>query len=192
MPYIKFDTITSTNDFLKSYCKTRELPDFFYVLAEQQTKGRGQSTKTWQSDCCKNILLSIYLRPEMALKDQNILSQIVALSIVKVLQKFNIPAIKIKLPNDILADGKKIAGILIENSLQQQNWKHSIIGIGLNVLQTEFEDLPHATSMKTLTGQDFDRSEIVNCLLKQLKIYFKKPATEVTTEFNKYLQKITL
>ncbi len=189
MPYIKFDTIPSTNDFLKSYCKTQELPDFFYVITDHQSKGRGQHANTWESDCCKNILLSIYLKPYLSVTEQNILSQMVALSLVKVLQKFNISDIKIKLPNDILADGKKIAGVLIENKINGKNWIQSIIGIGLNVNQTNFKNLPMATSMKTLVGQDFEIKQIVDYLLGQLQFYYKVAPEQVSKEFNKWLNK---
>ncbi len=127
MDNIKFNTITSTNDFLKSYAKTHKISDFFYVLTDFQTGGRGQHSNIWQSECCENILISIYIKPDMALSQQAVLNQIVAVSIVKVLQKFNIPNVRIKLPNDILADGKKIAGILIENKIIGQKWLQSII-----------------------------------------------------------------
>jgi len=189
MKYIKFDTIISTNDFLKSYAKSQKLPDFFYVYADEQTNGRGQGSNTWQSNCCKNVLMSIFLMPEIKAEKQQFISQITALAIVKVLQKFNIPNLQIKLPNDILADGKKIAGILIENVINQQDIKQSIIGIGLNVNQTNFVNLPMAISMKNLTGTDFNRDIIVTELVKQLKYFYNLPPDMVSEVFNKYLTK---
>ncbi len=187
MHYIKFDTIESTNDFLKSYAKTKKLPDFFYVYADRQTKGRGQQSNTWQSDCCKNILISIFIQPELAVSQQQQLNQIVALSIVKVLEKFNISKVRIKLPNDIMADGRKIAGILIENVIRHQTWKQSIIGIGFNVNQTEFVNLPQATSMKLLTGKDYDREEIITLLMQELKINYKQNPDILSREFERLL-----
>ncbi len=187
MDYIKFDTITSTNDFLKSYAETHKISNFFYVIADVQTDGRGQHTNIWQSECCKNILISIFLQPDIDLAQQTRLNQIVAVSIVKVLQKFNIPEVQIKLPNDILAEGKKIAGILIENKIMGQKWLQSIIGIGLNVNQTDFVNLPKAVSMKQITGIDYNRDKIVKMLIQQLKICYQEPLEKIQKEFNNLL-----
>jgi len=188
MNYIKFDTITSTNDFLKRYGKITDLPDFFYVAADFQTKGRGQKVNTWQSECCRNILISFWLRPNIAVQDQQILSAVTALSLVKVLQKFNIPGVKIKLPNDILSGNKKIAGILIENSIKKNTWQNSVIGIGLNVNQTDFVQLPDATSMKKITGQNYNRQEIIDLLQTELKNHYTMPSHKIMTEFERLIK----
>ena len=188
MNYIKFDTITSTNDFIKRYGKITILPDFFYITTDYQTKGRGQRVNIWQSECCKNILISFWLRPTIAIQNQHLLSAITALSIVKVLQKFNIPDVKIKLPNDILSGNKKIAGILIENSIKKNTWQNSVIGIGLNVNQTNFEHLPDATSMKKITKQDYNRQEIIYLLQNELKNYYIKPSHKIMREFERLIK----
>ncbi len=187
MNYIKFDTITSTNDFLKSYGKIQSLPDFFYIYTDWQTGGRGQRTNTWQSDCCKNVLISYFLKPGLAVSQQAHLNQMVAVAIVKVLQKFNIPDLKIKLPNDIMADEKKIAGILIENIIAGQNWKQSIIGIGINVNQKRFEHLPQATSMSLLTRKNYDVEEIIKLLTQELKELYKQNSGVISRDFQRFL-----
>ena len=187
MNYIKFDTINSTNDFLKSYSKTTDLPDFFYVYTDFQESGRGQGSNVWQSVCCKNVLMSVFLRPGFELKEQAILSRIIALSIIKVLQKFNIHGLQIKLPNDIMADRKKIAGILIENQIAQNRWKSSIIGIGLNVNQTDFVNLPEATSVKKITGVEFEPEMIVHQLVEEIKKQYVRDADELKQEFEKLI-----
>jgi len=187
MHYIKFDTIESTNDFLKSYAKTKKLPDFFYVYTDKQSKGRGQQSNTWQSDCCKNILISIFLQPKLSVSQQQQLNQIVALSIIKVLEKFNILKLNIKLPNDIMSDGKKIAGILIENVIRHQTWKQSIIGIGLNVNQTEFVNLPQATSMKLISGKDYNQEDIIALLIQELKENYQQNPDILSREFERLL-----
>ena len=94
---------------------------------------------------------------------------------------------RIKLPNDILADGKKIAGILIENKVIGQNWLQSIIGIGLNVNQTNFVNLPLAVSMKQFTGINYNRDEIVKLLIKQLKICYHESPEKILNKFNNLL-----
>jgi len=187
MKYIKFDTITSTNDFLKSYSKIQKLPDFFYVYSDVQTKGRGQQSNIWQSDCCKNVLVSFYLEPAIPLTHQIRLSRIVALAIIKVLEKFNIPDLKIKLPNDIMSDGQKIAGILIENVIKKNTWQHSIIGIGLNVNQTNFHNLPNATSMTKITKKKYNIEEIILALKNELIRLNKQEDEILKQEFERLL-----
>ncbi len=187
MYYIKFDTIESTNDFLKSYSKDHQLPDFFYVYTDWQTKGRGQRSNIWQSDCCKNVLISYFLQPRFDLEHQSQLNQIVSLAIIKVLQKFNISGLKIKLPNDIMADQKKIAGILIENVINHKNWKQSIIGIGLNVNQTTFAGLPQATSMAIITEKTYNIKDIIKFLTVELKELYKQKPDIISREFERFL-----
>lgn len=160
MNYIKFDTIHSTNDFLKSYSNEQYLPDFFYVLADRQSKGRGQREHTWQSDCCKNLLVSFLVRPDFTLEKQILLNKIVSISLIELLKKHQICQAKVKLPNDIMAGGKKIAGILIENAIRNNKMQHSIIGIGLNVNQTDFVNLPEAVSMKNILAKDISVSDL--------------------------------
>ena len=131
--------------------------------------------------------MSVFLRPAFDLKNQAILNPVVALSIIKVLQKFNIPGLRIKLPNDILSGDMKIAGILIENSIVANQWKNSVIGIGLNVNQTTFVNLPQATSMKLLTGKDYAPESIVHALVEEMKKQYVREAEEVTDEFEKLI-----
>ncbi len=187
MNYIKIDTINSTNEFLKSYSQTKDLPNFFYVITDLQTQGKGQRSNIWQSECCKNILISFYLKPDFSPAKQYLLNQIVSLSILAVLQKFNIPDVQIKLPNDILSGKKKISGILIENKIQHNKIIQSIIGIGLNVNQTDFVNLPDAVSMKMRTGTDYDKDTIVESLLDNLKKYHRTEPELLDELFNKYL-----
>jgi len=188
MKYIKFNTINSTNDFLKSYSKTTDLPDFFYVLTDFQESGRGQGVNVWQSDCCKNLLMSVFLRPSLDLKEQAILNQIVSLSIIKVLQKINIPGLQIKLPNDIMSGGKKIAGILIENSIYRNYWKKSIIGIGLNVNQIDFVNLPDAISIKKITGKEYVPDRLAEQIIAEMQKQFERNVEDLQVEFAHWLQ----
>ncbi|NCP90405.1 MAG: biotin--[acetyl-CoA-carboxylase] ligase, partial [Flavobacteriales bacterium] len=82
------------------------------------------------------------------------------------------PKLSVKWPNDILSEDKKICGVLIENVIKQNRFKASIIGVGLNVNQTNFEDLPKATSLKLLTGTTFSLDEVLHTMIKFLKYYF--------------------
>jgi len=188
MNYIKFDTISSTNDFLKNYCRKKRLPDFFYVYTDYQTSGRGQRENTWQADCCKNILISIYLRPKYDLDNQHFLNKVVSLAIIRLLEKNGITQTAIKKPNDILADNKKIAGILIENRIQNNQWKSAVIGIGLNVNQTDFVNLPEAISMKNITGKNFQVNQLTINLIDEIKKQYQRPADELERDFTALLK----
>ena len=116
------------------------------IYADFQTNGRGAYKNFWESDATKNILCSIILCPNIEAKDQFIISKITSLSLTSYLNYHNIKA-KIKWPNDILVNKKKIAGILIENSIIATKINDSIIGIGLNINQTYFKKALCPTSV---------------------------------------------
>lgn len=170
MPVIKLDAIDSTNDYLKQLCKRSELENYTIVLAEEQTKGKGQMGAKWFSEKGKNLTMSI-LVADVALRSDKMfdLNIAVALSVIKVLKNIQIPNVSVKWPNDIMSDSKKVAGILIENLLKPDGSFTSIIGIGLNLNQTNFEDLPQATSLACVTGATYEVEKIGILLGESLK-----------------------
>ncbi len=174
MTVIKLDAIDSTNDYLKQLATFQDLKSFTVVATEMQTAGKGQMGAKWFSEAGKNLMVSILIN-ENNLKSTELflLNSAVALSIVNVLNANSIPKVSIKWPNDIMADSKKVAGILIENSLKSSGTFVSIIGIGLNVNQTNFENLPQASSLKKVTAKEFDRDLILEQILFVLKSYVK-------------------
>lgn len=187
--------IESTNTYANDLLKNVNPPEGTIVYTDNQTKGRGQRGSAWNSEIAQNITVSVVLKPTfLNLKEHFYLSKITALALYDVLAEL-LPNsqydIKIKWPNDILVNRKKIAGILIENSIQQQGLQHSIIGIGLNVNQSNFNDLNStATSLKTLRLQepirqtqgspqsplnnDFDRKIILEKICQQLEKWYLK------------------
>ena len=170
MPMIKLNATDSTNDFLKDLLKESDLVDYTTIWAEYQTKGKGQRDKIWQSEKGKNLTISILKEHiDLPVHAQFRVNIAVTLAILYALQAFNIPDLSIKWPNDILSGGQKICGILIENSIQKEYLTRSIIGIGLNVNQEKFDDVPNATSLKGVTGQEFDRDILFYQLLELLK-----------------------
>jgi len=117
------------------------------VITDYQTAGKGQAGNEWQSDPGKNLTCSILLKPEfLAIKDQFLLTVTSSLALKDYLEQHLPGEVKIKWPNDIYFKGKKIAGILIENVLARNKIVNSIIGLGLNINQTEFIGFS-ATSM---------------------------------------------
>ncbi len=175
MPIIKLDAIDSTNSYLRLLCMEEIMPDFTAVVANQQTNGRGQMGTNWNSETSKNLTFSVF-KDLSSLKTEHpfFISIAVALALVKTLRKFSVNKLNIKWPNDILSENKKICGILIENVIKRNKLNASIIGIGLNVNQTEFKNLPKASSLKLVSGKVFDLDEILDSILFDLKYYFFK------------------
>ncbi|MDO5968788.1 biotin--[acetyl-CoA-carboxylase] ligase [Flavivirga aquimarina] len=173
MLIIKLNAIDSTNSYLRKLSAVEIVEDYTTVIAKKQTQGRGQMGTKWSSQTSKNLTFSVFKDvSEFCLEHPFYISVVTSLALLKTLQFFSIPRLSVKWPNDILSEDKKICGILIENVIKQNNINASIIGIGLNVNQTEFKNLPKASSLKTMTGKVFDLDEIVNKILENLEHYF--------------------
>ena len=170
MKLIKLNAIDSTNDFLKNLSRTESLENFTTVVTQSQTKGKGQMGSVWNSESGKNLIMSVLLKDLLSSIDEIFhLNVAVSLAVIQVLDDLNIPNISIKWPNDIMSDNKKIAGILIENSFKSDNKIESIIGIGLNVNQKDFYNLPKASSLSLVTNSDFDLDMILEKVIFQIK-----------------------
>lgn len=175
MHLIKLNAIDSTNSYLRALYANEPLEDFTAVMANTQTQGRGQMGALWQSQKGKNLTFSVF----KDLKGLNLdhtffISIVTTLALIKALEQFYIERLSIKWPNDILSVDKKISGILIENVIKQDKITASFVGIGLNVNQTKFENLPQASSLKNITGGHFDLNELVVIIIENLKVYFTK------------------
>ena len=174
MRTIKLNATGSTNTYLKQISDAKALEDYTVVTAEYQNKGRGQMGTIWTSEKAKNLICSVFKDgSKIAIEQQFYISIVTSLAIIKALQGFNIPKLYVKWPNDILSENKKICGILIENVIKNTNLECSIIGIGLNVNQTEFYKLPNASSLKLITGRVFNLDELLQLIITNLKYYFK-------------------
>ncbi|MFC4721483.1 biotin--[acetyl-CoA-carboxylase] ligase [Geojedonia litorea] len=173
MHIIKLDAIDSTNSFLRQLSSASMVEDFTVVIANHQTNGRGQMGSEWRSEKGKNLTVSVFKDVSFLKVDEHFcISMAVALAIIGALKTFDIKGLKIKWPNDILSDNMKIGGVLIENVISSKKPKASIIGFGLNINQTEFENLPSASSLRLITGQVFDPDEVLQVILNSLKYYF--------------------
>ena len=171
MQLIKLNATDSTNDFLKQLSISQKLENFTVVSTEKQIKGRGQMGTTWNSEHGKNLTFSVFLANALANVDSIFnLNIAVAISILEVLKKENIPELKIKWPTDIMSANKKVGGILIENVIKHSGEIQSIIGIGLNVNQQNYEGLPQASSLCLTTGKFFNCEELLTKIVNQLKL----------------------
>ena len=164
------DETDSTNRWLRnctggqSSCAIHEV-----VWADYQTAGRGQGTNTWESERGKNLTFSILLHPvDLPANRQFLLSMQVSLAICEALSE-HIGDLSIKWPNDIYWRNAKIAGILIENRLQGQVIRDSIIGVGLNVNQRQFmSDAPNPISLWQICEHETDREQLLKDILAAL------------------------
>ncbi|MBS7233685.1 biotin--[acetyl-CoA-carboxylase] ligase [Flavobacterium psychroterrae] len=170
MKLIKLDAIDSTNDFLKSLASKDELDNFTVVTAENQTKGKGQMGAIWQSESGKNLIMSVLVKDFLFDTEHFFnLSVIVSLSVIDALKTLNIPDLCIKWPNDIMSYNKKVGGILIENTIKSDGRIVSVVGIGLNVNQTNFENLPHASSLAVICKTEFDKNALVLLIIEKIQ-----------------------
>ena len=128
------------------------------VFTHEQTKGKGQRNKEWSSQRYQNIAMSVITEPKGFSSSQIfLLSMTAAIAVSDFFGKYIESEIKIKWPNDIYWRDRKAAGILIENLWQGNDWKFGIIGIGINVNQTEFGELnTKAVSIKQITGKNLE------------------------------------
>jgi len=170
MTIIKLDAIDSTNDYLKQLAKEKSLENYTAVIAKEQTKGKGQLGAKWFSEPSKNLTMSVLIN-DLSLKliavcDINVA---VAIATINTLKAMNYETATIKWPNDIMAENKKIGGILIENNFKPNGTFTAIVGIGLNLNQTHFENLPKATSLTVIMGKNYTIYTVAELFIKMLK-----------------------
>lgn len=162
---IKLQEVDSTNSILAAKYLNRGFPEGSVVVASSQTKGRGQGQNKWQSEAGKNLTCSFVLYPEfLAASDQFYISKVVSLAVADLVGLYT-DKVSIKWPNDIYAGDKKIAGLLIENTIERNSIKASVVGIGLNVNQKDFSaNIPNPVSLLNLTKAKQELDEILETL----------------------------
>ena len=170
-------TVTSTNDEIEKLARDG-VPEGVVVFAEEQTRGRGRMGRTWSSLRGKDLIFSVLLRPPWPPMAMTRLTVLAAVAVARAVGRFCEAAHQskaadpqsrptIKWPNDVLLDGKKVAGILVET-----HDDYAILGIGLNVNGTGRDFPPElrstATSLRISKGKTWDREALATELLSQL------------------------
>jgi len=146
----------STNTLALEISQQSPAKEGTLVITDRQTAGKGQRGNTWEAEPQQNLTFSLILKPGfLAVNKQFYLNIVVCLALKDYLKERTSDTVYIKWPNDILVHQKKISGILIENQLQGQSISNTIAGIGFNLNQKNFQS-PFATSLSTVTGNDFD------------------------------------
>jgi len=172
---IRVNQLDSTNSHALQLIKDSNPSGGTVVMALNQTEGRGQQTNAWESKSGKNLTISLILRPEfIKAQDQFQISMLISLGLHDYLKAYS-KKVSIKWPNDIYVDDKKIAGILIEQSIMGAYLSHSVCGIGLNINQEKFiSDAPNPISLHMLTQQTYNLDKELQKLLAAIeKRYFQ-------------------
>jgi len=178
---IRFETIKSSNDYLKKNASTFE--DGTIVISKNQTAGKGRSNHVWMSEE-GNLYFSFLINRTKSRSKIFELLMCVSNAVVELLKDYNIEA-SIKYPNDILVDKKKICGILIE-SVGSKEIEYIVVGVGINVNQIDFKELKDkAISMVLIKGTEFDINEILNKFIMYYNSFKKIPFEKV---FKNYLK----
>jgi BirA family biotin operon repressor/biotin-[acetyl-CoA-carboxylase] ligase len=172
---IFYETLTSTNTTASSILKEKEVPEGTVVRADFQTEGKGQPGRRWESEKGKNLLISIILFPQSISPDEQFqISMTVSLGICDFTGRY-LNGSMIKWPNDIYIKNDKIAGILIENSIQGEKIQSSVAGIGFNINQEKFDPgIRNPVSLKMITGNEHDTDLCLKQILSDLDKRYKQ------------------
>ena len=163
----------STNTVMVNMSQNKLLDEGTIIITENQTRGRGQAGNKWITEPGVNLTFSLLLKPVfLEPSNQFFLNMAVGLALCHAISDLVDEKVLLKWPNDVLVKDKKVCGILIENQVQGQLLAQSVIGIGLNVNQTNFE-WPNATSLKLLTEKNLDKELIFGNVLIRLEAYYK-------------------
>ena len=168
------EELESTNKYLWEFASQELLPNFYTVSTAYQNMGRGQGENFWESAKGQNILMSTIINPQNLLAENAFyISRWASLSIISYLKNKGLKNLKIKWPNDIYIDSKKIAGILIQNVISGHNISKSMIGIGLNVNQSIFtSNAPNPVSLVHLKSSRFNILNEIKLLIKEMQIHY--------------------
>lgn len=192
LPKIFEDRLTSTNARAQEMLQNQEASGNFWLRAGDQFAGKGHGSNIWLSQPGMNLTGSLVIYPEnLKAADQFTLSVLISLGLTAFLDLFT-EYITIKWPNDVYYQDQKIAGILIENAIVGDRIKYTVIGVGININQLEFpKALPNPTSLKKITGIDYDLEELEDLLLTSLQSQLDFLQTGVFDEVSAtYLQRL--
>jgi len=185
---IKLDAIDSTNDWLKEKFLQGNCIEGDLVWVNDQTNGRGQRDNRWISAPGKNLTFSLFkVFGKLLIRDQFLINCSVTLAILMALKEINIPDLSLKWPNDILSGNKKIGGVLIENFVRGERFSGTIVGVGLNVNQDNFDLFPKASSILMLTQKEQHLDELLKRILEKFNDFFEQCKSENKIELiNQY------
>jgi len=198
-PFIELQSVDSTNNYARRLVHEGVAEHGTVIFAHEQVSGKGQRSKTWLSEKDANIIITAILKPvPLQVSEQFQLSMMTAVSVQNFFTKYTGESTYIKWPNDLYYKDRKAGGILIESVIGQQSavstWLWAIIGIGININQTDFPfEISNPVSLKQITGKDFDTVLLAKELCNYLEKYFQQLITgnfeNIFSKYNSYLYK---
>jgi len=165
----------STNDELALLIKKDGWTEGMVIYTSHQKKGKGQRGNVWLDEDGKNVLMSVLVKPTYLLvSEQHLLNVVIGLSVIRSVARYlDERRLKLKWPNDVLVNDKKICGILIENTVKGNKLENSIVGVGLNLNQKAFGSL-NVTSLILEIDKVVDREEFIESLLVDIEYFLLK------------------
>jgi BirA family biotin operon repressor/biotin-[acetyl-CoA-carboxylase] ligase len=168
---IVLESTTSTNDSILERAGT-DTAEGLVIFAQHQTAGRGQRDNRWESPRGKGLWFSMLLRPRIPISESARLTTWAATSLASSIERITSRKTEVKAPNDVLLDGRKIAGVLVEMRARAKAPHLVIAGIGINVNQSlsDFSDglRTRATSLALISGRAMDRQKFAIEVLRDL------------------------
>lgn len=188
----RMDIIDSTNNYAQKLIANNSPTEGTVISAAFQTSGKGQYGRNWQGMAGQNIYMSIILKPDFInVNQQFLLNKAISLGIAHALQSLIDHKVSIKWPNDVYINHCKVGGILIQNSVLGTTIMHSIVGIGINVNQTAFDNIPNPTSLSLASNQIFDLDDVKNVVFNYLEYWYEEIRsanyTRIDQTYNKML-----
>jgi BirA family biotin operon repressor/biotin-[acetyl-CoA-carboxylase] ligase len=176
-----YESLGSTQDLARELAR-QEDSEGTAILALEQTSGRGRLGRTWISPPGKNLALSIVLKPQIEPRHASLLGMAASIAVAETVEACGIAKAELKWPNDVLVNGRKIAGILLEAALTSVHLEYVIIGLGLN-LNSSPDDFPHdlresVTSVAICTGRVYDVEESARVFLDKMCGLYDRVKTE--------------
>lgn len=194
---IHLKSIDSTNSYASQLMGDIKPVEGTLIYTFDQQNGRGQRGNTWETEPNKNVASSFILYPSfLQASRQFLLNKIVSLAVADLMAELLQPTdktseIRIKWPNDIYVGSKKIAGILIENTLRENTIQNAIVGVGININQTAFNADINATSLALITNKEFDLMQVLEKLSEFIEArYLQLKGNKLESIDASYLQNL--
>jgi BirA family biotin operon repressor/biotin-[acetyl-CoA-carboxylase] ligase len=185
-----YNTLDSTNKEAHRLLAQGPVENGLTLLARYQSDGKGQHGRSWVSQPDIHLAMTIIFQPQkMSPTELPTLGMKVSLGIVQALKNLDPHLLPfIKWPNDIYVDGKKLSGILIENSLSGSSIQHSIIGIGMNINESSFPpEIPNATSLLLITRQVYDIVNVAELVRHHVLSDLQTPSSNWKATYDEYI-----
>jgi len=199
-PFVELQSVDSTNNYALAQIHANMAQPGTCYFAHEQTSGKGQRGKSWATERGTNIILSIVIKPDFLQPFQQFqLSACMAVGVRQFFNEYDNDSIKIKWPNDIYWQDRKLGGILIENVIRSHDhengkWDWAVVGIGVNINQVNFaKQLKNPVSLKQITGKNFNQIELAKKLCNSIDDFYtqlaNKKANAILEMYNQFLYK---